>query len=210
MQREADQGKRQRDDSEVRTKRSVSRRRDDPPTTTTTSGRTTKAKRDTRLHHSHRAPASCFRTRKCSWLSLSKPSLDEGRTFGKRELDPKDVADSTVVVVRRRREKFAFGRKPGRKLSFNCCVPGPSLCPTISEALVMTYGAQEDEDDGDDDDEYEGSCSPARRERRRAGRLWQGSATAHGWFVVAVPWWSGWRRLRYLAAFAHFGRGRRG
>ncbi|KAH8037451.1 hypothetical protein HPB51_010006 [Rhipicephalus microplus] len=125
MQRKAGQGKRQCDDSEDRTKRSVSRRRGDPPTTTATSGRTTKAKRVTRLHQSPWAAASCFRTRKCSWLSLSKPSLEGGRTFDERMLEPKDVADSTVVVVRRKREEFAFVMEPGRMLSDSCCVPGP-------------------------------------------------------------------------------------
>ncbi|KAH8037039.1 hypothetical protein HPB51_008463 [Rhipicephalus microplus] len=125
MEREADQGKRQRDDSVDRTKPSVSRLRGDPPTTTTLV-RTTKAKRDARLHQSHPAAASCLRTRKCSWLSLSKSSLEGGRTFDERMLKPKNVADSTVVVVRRKREEFAFGMEPDRMLSNSCCVPGPS------------------------------------------------------------------------------------
>ncbi|KAL3219387.1 hypothetical protein MRX96_030406 [Rhipicephalus microplus] len=62
------------------------------------------------------------------------------RIFAEWELDLKVVADYTIIVVWRRRQEYAFGRKPSRRLSISYRVPGPPrvrpsakpcLCPTV-------------------------------------------------------------------------------
>ncbi|KAH7942635.1 hypothetical protein HPB51_028685 [Rhipicephalus microplus] len=112
---EADESKRQRDDSEDRAKPSVSRRRGGPPKKMN-SGR----RRTTNAIHDFATVIgqhlSGLRTRKCSGQSLSKSSLEGGRPCVERKLEQEPVTDSTAVFVPRRPAVFVFGRKPGRRL----------------------------------------------------------------------------------------------
>ncbi|KAH8009396.1 hypothetical protein HPB51_016102 [Rhipicephalus microplus] len=116
MQREADQGKRQREDIEERTKPSVCRCRGGPPVTATL-GRTPSDKRHTRLRHQHQAAAPSLRTRKCSRQSLSETSLQGGRSCVEGLVKPTAATDSTAAVVWRTRQKLTVGSKPGCRRS---------------------------------------------------------------------------------------------